>query len=61
MRAGDSRDDDPIYDPARGHADGTARTPFPNNRNQQKSIDTFALKILANIPLPRAGVLTEHY
>jgi hypothetical protein len=41
-----------IYDPATGNADGTGRTPFPNNQIPDNRISPIAKRILANIPLP---------
>jgi hypothetical protein len=39
-----------IYDPATGNADGTGRTPFPNNQIPANRISPIAQRILANIP-----------
>ena len=41
-----------IYDPATGNADGTGRTPFPNNQIPAGRISPIAQRILANIPMP---------
>jgi hypothetical protein len=41
-----------IYDPATGNADGTGRTPFPNNQIPDNRISPIAKRILANVPLP---------
>ena len=46
-----------IYDPATGNADGTGRTPFPNNQIPANRISPIARRILDNIPLPNiAGI-----
>jgi hypothetical protein len=41
-----------IYDPATGNADGSGRTPFPNNIIPPDRISPIAKAILANIPPP---------
>ncbi len=41
-----------IYDPATGNADGTGRTPFPNNRIPAGRISPIARRILENLPMP---------
>jgi len=41
-----------IYDPLTGNADGTGRTPFPNNQIPANRISPIAQRILANVPLP---------
>ena len=41
-----------IYDPATGNADGTGRTPFPNNVIPADRISPIAKSILANLPAP---------
>jgi len=44
-----------IYDPATGNADGTGRTPFPNNVIPVGRISSIAKAILANTPAPNLG------
>src|SRR4029079_5907797 len=39
-----------IYDPTTGNADGTGRTPFPNNQIPADRIDAIAMKIQALYP-----------
>ena len=41
-----------IYDPLTGNADGTGRTPFPNNVIPANRISPIAKAILANVPAP---------
>jgi hypothetical protein len=41
-----------IYDPLTGNADGTGRTPFPNNVIPANRISSIARAILANVPAP---------
>ena len=41
-----------IYDPLTGNADGTGRTPFPNNVIPASRISPIARAILANVPAP---------
>ena len=41
-----------IYDPATGNADGTGRTPFPNNIIPADRISPIAKAILGNLPAP---------
>ena len=41
-----------IYDPLTGNADGTGRTPFPNNVIPANRISPIARAILANLPAP---------
>lgn len=63
MRAGDfSASPTPVYDPATGNADGSAKAPFPGNRVPGNRVDPIALAILANIPLPTfTDRLTDNY
>jgi hypothetical protein len=42
----------PIYDPATGAADGTGRTPFPNNIIPANRISPITQKLLAFLPAP---------
>src|SRR6185369_13057717 len=44
-----------IYDPATGNADGTGRTPFPNNIIPADRISPIARAILANVPAPNVA------
>src|SRR5688572_13792286 len=41
-----------IYDPATGSANGSGRTPFPNNRIPSNRISPIAQRLIANIPMP---------
>ena len=41
-----------IYDPATGNADGSGRTPFPNNQIPANRISPIAQRLIANIPMP---------
>jgi hypothetical protein len=55
-----------IYDPATGAANGTGRTPFPNNIIPPERIHPIAAKLLTYYPLPNsggtgAGNLTNNY
>jgi hypothetical protein len=44
-----------IYDPRTGNADGTGRTPFPNNQIPADRISPIARQLLSNIPMPNLG------
>jgi hypothetical protein len=44
-----------IYDPRTGNADGSARTPFPNNQIPLDRISPIARQLLSNIPMPNLG------
>jgi carboxypeptidase family protein/TonB-dependent receptor-like protein len=44
-----------VYDPLTGNADGTGRTPFPNNVIPADRISTIAKAILANLPAPNVA------
>jgi hypothetical protein len=44
-----------IYDPLTGNADGTGRTPFPNNVIPANRISPIAAAILANLPQPNVS------
>jgi hypothetical protein len=44
-----------IYDPLTGNADGTGRTPFPNNIIPADRISPIATAILANLPQPNVS------
>jgi len=60
LRAGDfSGTGTIIYDPSTGNADGTGRTPFPNQA--AIPISPIAAKILALIPLPNLAGDTANY
>ena len=50
-----------IYDPATGAANGTGRTPFPNNRIPMSRISTIAANLLAGMPAPTYGGLSGNY
>jgi hypothetical protein len=52
-----------IYDPATGAANGTGRTPFPNNQIPTARMDPIALKLNAMIPLPNVpgATLTNNF
>lgn len=52
-----------IYDPATGNANGTGRTPFPNNIIPANRIDPIALKLIQLIPAPNQVVpgVTNNY
>src|SRR6202022_2758421 len=41
-----------IYDPAPGNADGTGRTPFPNNQIPGYRLSPIAQRLIDHIPLP---------
>ena len=41
-----------IYDPATGNANGTGRTPFPNNQIPAERISPIARRLLDKIPMP---------
>jgi hypothetical protein len=47
-----------IYDPMTGAADGSGRTPFPNNLIPSNRLDAIALKMQGHIPLPNYGSAT---
>src|SRR3954468_690246 len=44
-----------IYDPLTGNADGTGRTPFPNNIIPADRLSPIARAILANVPQPNVA------
>ncbi len=52
-----------IYDPATGAANGTGRTPFPNNQIPVARMDPIALKLNAMLPLPNVpgATLTNNF
>jgi hypothetical protein len=53
LRRGDlSASPTPIYDPLTGNANGSGRTPFPNNQIPQDRIDPTVRSLIALIPLP---------
>ena len=41
-----------IYDPATGNADGSGRTPFPNNQIPANRISPIARDLISKIPMP---------
>src|SRR5205807_492460 len=45
-----------VYDPATGNANGTARTPFPNNTVPGNRIDPASAAMNALIPAPNQSV-----
>ncbi len=65
IRAGDmSGSTRPVYDPTTGSADGSGRTPFPNNTLPTASISPIVRKIIPLIPLPNYGgsaLVTNYY
>jgi hypothetical protein len=44
-----------IYDPRTGNADGSGRTPFPNNQIPADRISPIARQLLSNVPMPNLG------
>ena len=51
-----------IYDPNTGNADGTGRTPFPNNKIPLDRQDPITLKLQSYYPLPNVpGVTLNNY
>ncbi len=50
-----------IFDPLTGNANGTGRTPFPDNRIPSNRIDPAALKMIALLPNPTSGGFTNNY
>ncbi|MGH9663907.1 MAG: TonB-dependent receptor domain-containing protein, partial [Bryobacteraceae bacterium] len=50
-----------IYDPATGNADGTGRSPFPNNQIPASRINPISTKILGLIPQPNGSGFTNNY
>src|SRR5688572_6029460 len=62
MRRGDfSASPTPIYDPATGAANGTARTAFAGNMIPRGRMDPIALKLIETLPLPNQPGLTNNY
>jgi hypothetical protein len=62
VRAGDLRaSSTPIYNPFTGNANGSGRTPFPNNTIPANMIDPTAQKLLALLPLPNLPGETDNY
>jgi hypothetical protein len=51
----------PIYDPNTGTPDGKGRTPFVGNLIPATSFDPIMTKLLAKLPLPNLGGLTNNY
>ncbi|MDQ6678495.1 MAG: carboxypeptidase regulatory-like domain-containing protein [Acidobacteriota bacterium] len=51
-----------IYDPQTGNADGTGRTPFPNNKIPANRLDPIALKLQSYYPAANNGLgLVNNY
>ena len=50
-----------IYDPFTGNANGTGRTPFPQNQIPSNLINPISTKILGLIPQPTASGFTNNY
>jgi hypothetical protein len=50
-----------IYDPATGNADGTGRTPFPNNVIPAGRISSIAQQLQARLPQPNLPGETSNY
>ncbi len=50
-----------IYDPATGNADGTGRTPFPNNQIPLDRISSAAAYMAGLIPQPNQSVFPNNY
>src|SRR5262249_36352257 len=62
QRAGNfSAYDTTIYDPATGNADGTGRTPFPNNVIPANRISPIALQLQDRLPLPNGDGVSGNY
>jgi len=62
VRSGDLRaSSTPIYNPFTGNANGSGRTPFPNNIIPANMIDPTAQKLLALLPLPNLPGETDNY
>ena len=54
-RSGDFSNAHTLYDPATGSADGSGRTPFPNNVIPASQMSAIALKMQSHVPLPNLG------
>jgi hypothetical protein len=62
MRTGDlSASPTPIYDPLSGSADGSGRTAFAGNVIPKDRLDPRVQKLLALMPMPTNGNLTDNY
>jgi hypothetical protein len=62
MRRGDlSGSPTPIYDPLTGTADGSGRTAFAGNVIPASRLDPTVQKLLAGLPMPTNGNLTDNY
>ncbi len=62
VRSGDLRASaNPIYNPFTGNANGSGRTPFPNNTIPDTMIDPTARTLLALLPLPNLPGETDNY
>jgi len=47
-----------IYDPATGNADGTGRTPFPNNQIPYNRVNPVSIALMQLLPAPNANLGT---
>ena len=62
MRRGDfSASPTPIYDPLTGAADGSGRTAFAGNIIPSSRLDPTVQKLLAGLPMPTNGNLSDNY
>jgi len=62
MRAGDfSAFGTTIYDPATGNADGSGRTPFPNNVIPANRISSVSQSLQSRLPLPNGPGTSSNY
>jgi hypothetical protein len=50
-----------IYDPSTGNADGTGRTPFPDNIIPAARLSSIALKMQQHVPLPNETGTSNNY
>ncbi|HEY1342829.1 MAG TPA: TonB-dependent receptor [Bryobacteraceae bacterium] len=50
-----------IYDPTTGNANGTGRTPFPDNKIPSNQIDPAAAQMTSLIPQPNQSVFPNNY
>ena len=62
LRGGDfSAISTPIYDPATGNADGSGRSPFPNNKIPASRLSPATQKILALLPTEKINATSGNY
>ena len=62
IRTGDmSASTTQMYDPNTGNADGTGRTPFPNNQIPANRLSPITQKLVALVPQPNQPGLTSNY